>query len=117
MEITGEYWRIQVKICTHKCQEAVDIVSIEDDAMDTAKGDVKYKASESSVIVVTNTTVHPRTMVVHLFTTPGQEGEEKEEEEVGKKRERERNKMRRSRLRRRWGEGGEGGGGVEGGGS
>ena len=53
--------------------------------MDTAKRDVKYKACESSVIVVTNTTVHPWTMVVHLFTTPGQEGEEKEEEEVGEK--------------------------------
>ena len=72
-------------ICTHKCQEAVDIVSTEDDAMDTAKGDVKYKASESSVIVVTNTTVHPWTMVVHLFTTPGQEGRRRRRRRWGKR--------------------------------
>ena len=70
---------------THKCQEAVDIVSIEDNAMDTTKGDIEDEACESSVIVVTNTTVHPRTMVVHLFTTPGQEGKEGEEGEVGEK--------------------------------
>ena len=70
---------------THKRQQAVDIISIEDNAMDTTKGDVEDEACESSVIVVTNTTVHPRTMVVHLFTTPGQEGEEKEEDEVGEK--------------------------------
>ena len=53
-----------------KCQQAVDIVSTEDNAMDTAKGDIEDEACESSVIVVSNTTVHPRTMVVHLLTTP-----------------------------------------------
>ena len=91
---SGDYWRIQV---THEGQEAVDIVSIEDDAMDTAKGDVEDEACESSMIVVTNTTVHPWTMVVHLLTTPGQEGEEKE----GEEKEEEEEKSTRSRTRRR----------------
>ena len=40
--------------------------------MDTAEGNIEDKACESSMVVMTNTTVHPRTMVVHLLTTPGQ---------------------------------------------
>ena len=44
--------------------------------MDTAEGNIEDKACESSMVVVTNTTVHPRTMVVHLLTAPGQREEE-----------------------------------------
>ena len=76
--------------CTHKCKQAVDIVNIEDDAMDTAKGNIEDKACKSSMVVMTNTTVHPRTMVVHLLTTPGQWRKERR-----KKRERERGDKRK----------------------
>ena len=60
--------------------------------MDTAEGNIEDKACESSMVVVTNTTVHPRTMVVHLLTAPGQWGKggrkkkgEREREERRKK--------------------------------
>ena len=58
--------------------------------MDTAEGNIEDEACESSMIIVTNTTVHPRTMVVHLLTTPGQWRKERR-----KKRERERGDKRK----------------------
>ena len=53
--------------------------------MDTAEGNIEDEACESSMVVVTNTTVHPRTMVVHLLTAPGKEREKKEREERKRK--------------------------------
>lgn len=49
----------------------VDKVGTEDDAVDAAKGNIERKACECSVVVMANTGVHPRAMVVHLLDTPG----------------------------------------------
>ena len=51
--------------------QVVDEVSIEDDAVDAAERNVERKACESGVVVMANTRVHPRAMVVHLLYTPG----------------------------------------------
>ena len=54
--------------------------------MDTAEGNIEDKACEGSMVVVTNTTVHPRTMVVHLLTTPGQWRKERKKKKGERKR-------------------------------
>ena len=60
--------------------------------MDTAEGNIEDEACESSMVVVTNTAVHPWTMVVHLLTAPEQWGKERKEKRGEREREERRKK-------------------------
>ena len=55
----------------------VDKVGTEDDAVDAAEGNIERKACECSVVVMANTGIHPRAMVVHLLDTPGRRKSQK----------------------------------------
>lgn len=52
-------------------EEVVDKVGTEDDAVDAAKGNIEREACECGMVVMADTGIHPRAMVVHLLDTPG----------------------------------------------
>ena len=58
-----------VFLLTYISQQSVDEVTVDDDSMDTAKGNKEEKPSEVGVVTVTHTGVDPWTVVIHLHHT------------------------------------------------
>ena len=70
---------------THPSEQAVEEVGVNQWGVETPQWSVEYESGECSVIVVTNTDVDPRAVVVHLHYTPDakgwKEGGRREEED------------------------------------
>ncbi len=54
---------------THICDQSVDEVGVDDEAVHAAKRDIEQKPCEGCMVPVTNTRVDPRAVVVHLQDT------------------------------------------------
>ena len=58
---------------THIGHHAVDEVTVHDGAVGAAEGNVEDESGEGGVVVVADTGVDPRTVVVHLLDASGRE--------------------------------------------
>lgn len=72
----------------HISEQTVNEVSVDDNAMDTPNGEEDKEPDEGRVVGVTNTTVNPGAVVIHLQHTS--EEEQKEERKEAAKEEEER---------------------------